>query len=100
MAKQKTYISLVVLAGIAALIYSLVEVWQQISASAQPISAMRIIDWIIMLILLVLCRALPVYIARDKSIEISFVPVVASAMVYGLYQTVVLFFLSTFLVCF
>ncbi|MGI6733392.1 MAG: HD-GYP domain-containing protein [Anaerovoracaceae bacterium] len=96
MAKQKTYISLVVLAGIAALIYSLVEVWQQISASAQPISAMRIIDWIIMLILLVLCRALPVYIARDKSIEISFVPVVASAMVYGLYQTVVLFFLSTF----
>jgi putative nucleotidyltransferase with HDIG domain len=94
MGKQKTYIAFVILAGIVALSYSMIKAWQQISA--QSISTMRIVDWIIMLILLVLCRALPVYIARDKSIEISFVPVVASAMVYGLYLTVVLFFLSTF----
>jgi len=96
MKKQKAYIGLVILAGIAALIYSMIEVWQQISTSTQPIPTPRIIDWIIMLVLLVLCRALPVYIARDKSIEISFVPVVASAMIYGSYHTVVLFFLSTF----
>jgi len=82
------------LAGAATLGFCSIKVCQQFVT--QPIQAMQIINWLIMLVLLVLCRALPVYIAKDKSIEVSFVPVVASAMIYGLYLTVLLFFLSTF----
>ncbi len=92
---QKAYVGFVMLAGTAAFGLSAVKAWEQISAQ-ELIPAARIIDWFIMLTLLVLCRALPVYIARDKSIEVSFVPVVASAMIYGLYITIVLFFFSTF----
>ena len=92
--KQKIYIWTVMLAGAATLGFCSIKVCQQFVT--QPIQAMQIINWLIMLVLLVLCRALPVYIAKDKSIEVSFVPVVASAMIYGLYLTVLLFFLSTF----
>ena len=93
--RQKVYIGFVMLAGAAALGFSGAKILEEILTS-EPLSTMRILDWLIMLVLLVLSRGLPVYIARDKSIEVSFVPVVASAMVYGLYLTVVLFFFSTF----
>ncbi len=93
--RQKAYIGFVMLAGMAAFGYSAIKVWEQI-LGRDFLSSLRVIDWFIMLALLVLCRALPVYIARDKSIEVSFVPVVSSAVVYGFYPTIVLFFLSTF----
>ncbi len=91
---QKIYVAFVMLAGTIALGFSAAKAWDHIMQESIPPG--RIVDWFIMLALLVLCRALPVYIARDKSIEVSFVPVVASAMVYGLYLTIVLFFFSTF----
>ncbi len=92
--RQKAYIWLVMLAGAVALGLCIAEISELIIK--ETILFMHVVNWIIMLTLLVLCRALPVYIAKDKSIELSFVPVVASAMVYGPELTVVLFFLSTF----
>lgn len=95
---QRVYMLLIILAGAAALYYSTMEAAKQIaSGTVDIISA---INWLIMLLMLVLCRALPVFIARDKSIEVSFVPVVAGAMIYGLYLTIILFFLSTFFLFF
>ncbi|HZK01725.1 MAG TPA: HD-GYP domain-containing protein [Anaerovoracaceae bacterium] len=92
--RQKTYILLIMSVGVATLVHSFVKIWEDILTNHIP--AMDIVNWIIMLILIILCRALPVYIAKDKSIEISFVPVVASAMMYGFNLTIILFFLSTF----
>lgn len=92
---QKAYIGLVLTSGAVVLVYSAMTAWQQISI-AGLFSFSNIVDWIIMLALLVLCRGLPVYITPDKSIEVSFVPVVASVMIYGLELTIVFFFLSTF----
>ena len=79
--RQKAYIWLVMLAGAVALGLCIAEISELIIK--ETILFMHVVNWIIMLTLLVLCRALPVYIAKDKSIELSFVPVVASAMVYG-----------------
>lgn len=93
--RQKSYISLVMFAGAATLAYSCIKIWLYVSAGHQ-LQAMDIVNWLVMLILLSLCRALPVFIAKDKSIEISFVPVVAGAMMYGFHVTIALFFLSTF----
>ena len=93
--RQKAYISVVMLAGATALIFSIQKVDWGVFAG-QQLQPIDLANWIIMLILLTLCRSLPVYIAKDKSIEISFVPVVAAVMIYGFYITIVLFFLSTF----
>ncbi len=93
--RQKVYVSFVLLIGAVVLGISAAKSLEYIQLQ-ETLSTGRIIDLVVMLILLVLCRALPVYIARDKSIEISFVPVIASAMVYGLYVTIILFFFSTF----
>lgn len=90
---HKMYMLLVILSGTGIFVFSLLNVWN--SSLIEPLSIGDTANWFIMLILIVLCRALPVYIARDKSIEVSFVPVVASAMVYGLYPTIALFFVST-----
>lgn len=90
---HKIYMFLVILSGTGIFAFSLLNVWRYNLAA--PLTAIEISNWIIMLVLLVLCRALPVYIARDKSIEVSFVPVVASAMVYGLYLTISMFSIST-----
>lgn len=95
---QKVYMWLVGLAGAVTLYYSAAQVAKHISE--EFVEAMDIVNWSIMLLMLVLCRALPVFIARDKSIEVSFVPVVASAMIYGLYPTIILFFMSTFFLFF
>lgn len=96
--RQKVYMWLVGIAGAATLYYSAAQVAKHITE--ESVEAIDIVNWSIMLLMLVLCRALPVYIARDKSIEVSFVPVVASAMIYGLYITIILFFISTFFLFF
>ncbi len=88
------YIALIITGGLAATIHSYLAAMKDFSMESA--SAMDYANWAIMLLLLILSRALPVYIAKDKSIEISFVPVVAGVMIYGVYSTVVLFFLSTF----
>ncbi len=94
-ASQRAYIVLVLISGAVILGYSTFTAAQQNSLPGH-FDLNSAINWIIMLALLILCRSLPVYIATDKSIELSFIPVVASAMIYGLHLTVVFFFLSTF----
>jgi putative nucleotidyltransferase with HDIG domain len=92
--RQRAYIFLIMTFGIAILVYSIVGFKSELSTMP---TFLDYADWVIMLILFSLCRGLPVYIAKDKSIEISFVPVVASVMMYGVHLTIILFFLSTFL---
>lgn len=91
--RQNAYIVFLIIVGFAVLCYSIVQVWLQISNNEITLQDIAV-DWLIMLLLFVLCRSLPVYISKDKTIDISFVPVVASTMIFGLYPTIMLFFLS------
>lgn len=93
--RENTYIGFILLLGIIILGYSSIEMCNQIHTMPSFLPY-PIIDWIIMLTLFVLCRAIPVYISEDKTIDISFVPVVASTMIFGLYPTIILFFSSIF----
>jgi putative nucleotidyltransferase with HDIG domain len=70
-------------------------VWSTVDISVAP-PVQRIIDMAIMVLLFILCRVLPIAIAEDKYIDVSFAPVVASAMIFGLYPTILLFFISGF----
>jgi hypothetical protein len=94
--RENRYIGFILLLGLIVLGYSIVEIWKQFS-TIQALFPYPFIDWLVMLLLFILCRSLPVYIAEDKTIDISFVPVVASTMIFGLYPTILLFFLSLLL---
>lgn len=94
MRKQNAYIALVLLLGAVIVAYSVQQVYAELAGNSEFFPN-QMIDWIIMLLLFIFCRALPVYIAEDKTIDVSFVPVVASAMIYGIYPTLVLFFFSS-----
>lgn len=52
----------------------------------------------VMLIMLLVCHMLPIYITADKTMEISFVPVVACLVTKGMYLAVSLYALSSLLV--
>ena len=94
--RQNGYIALLLAGGALVTGYSMQQSWLTLNTE-EFFSPNGLIDWSIMFLLFVFCRALPVYIAEDKTIDVSFVPVVASVMIYGLYPTIVLFFLSSFL---
>lgn len=93
--KQRAYVSGVAAAGLCALLYSL---WSGFArggfslACAQPLSAF------VLLVLLVLCRNLPLQLAADKFMDVSFVPVAASVLLYGPEFSVSLFAASSLLV--
>ncbi len=91
--RQKGYVGLVIISGAFITIYCLVITIQLFTTKTIMFSHIAI-DWSIMMLLFVLSRSLPVYIATDKTIDVSFVPVVASTMIYGLHPTVLLFSLS------
>lgn len=49
----------------------------------------------VMLAILTMCHMLPIYITSDKTMEISFVPVVACLVTKGIFLTLVLYFISS-----
>lgn len=59
--------------------------------------ANNIVYCIVVLVVLILCHMLPIYITADKTMEISFVPVVACVVTKGVPLAIVLFTLSTML---
>lgn len=91
--RQKQYIWLISVLGVMIVGYSSFYILRQFLNGEMILSSIAI-DWGIMLLLFVLSRSLPVYIAEDKTIDVSFVPVVASTMIYGLHATILLFSLS------
>lgn len=93
--RQNIYIGLLLVVGAIVLVHSAAMVWSTVDISVAP-PVQRIIDMAIMVLLFILCRVLPIAIAEDKYIDVSFAPVVASAMIFGLYPTILLFFISGF----
>ena len=53
---------------------------------------------LVMVVILTMCHMLPIYITSDKTMEISFVPVVACLVTKGIDLTIVLYMISSFLV--
>jgi putative nucleotidyltransferase with HDIG domain len=96
MNKQKLYTTLVSLCGLAVFGLSLYH-----SVADYLIASSRwdlIIYSVVMLAILTMCHMLPIYITADKTMEISFVPVVACLVTKGIYLTLVLYFISSFFV--
>jgi hypothetical protein len=93
--RQNVYIGFMLLIGTGVLVYSSMQVWIEI-ATMDRLPGIFLMDMFMMLVLFVLCRSLPVYIAQDKTIDVAFVPVVACTMIFGLYPTILLFFFSIF----
>ncbi len=91
--RQKGYIGIVIVSGTIIAAYCLIVTVRLFTAKSIIFSHVAI-DWSIMMLLFILSRSLPVYIAADKTIDVSFVPVVASTMIYGLHPTIALFSLS------
>ena len=61
-----------------------VSAYQTIALFADPLTRLDNIFYsIIVLVLMVLCHMLPIYITADKTMEISFVPVVACVVTKG-----------------
>ena len=96
MKKQKLYMTLVSLGGIAVFAMSLYQ------SAGMFINASALFDTIVycavMLLILMLCHMLPIYITADKTMEISFVPVVACLVTKGIYLAIVLYAISSFFV--
>ena len=93
--RQNVYIGILLVTGAAVLLHSGLVLWSGVEYGAAP-PVQKVIDMAIMVLLFVLCRVLPIAIAEDKFIDVSFAPVVASAMIFGLHPTILLFFLSEF----
>jgi len=96
MNKQKLYTTLVSLCGIGVFGLSVYH-----SVADYLIASSRwdlIVYSVVMLAILTMCHMLPIYITADKTMEISFVPVVACLVTKGIYLTLVLYFISSFFV--
>ncbi|SMC54181.1 HD-GYP domain-containing protein [Papillibacter cinnamivorans] len=90
--RQTAYRSLIIVVGFLIIGYCAAYVMKQVQGSGFTVQ--DAVNWAIVLLLFALSRSLPVYISEDKSIDVSFVPVVASMMVFGLHTTIVLFSFS------
>lgn len=88
---EKWYMAFVIAAGGAVFGFSL----YQLSLIQFAQSGFFYWDMLVMLLLFILCRMTPVYISEDKTIDVSFAPVVASTMIFGIYPTLVLFAISS-----
>lgn len=95
-AKQNIFFLIVLGFGTAVLIDSTVQILYRMPESSLLVPTL--VKGSVMLILFGLCRSLPVFISEDKTIDVSFVPVVASVMIYGPFPTLFIYFLSSFLV--
>lgn len=95
MKKQKLYMMFVSLFGVAVFAIS---VYQTIALFTDPKTLFdHILYCVIVLVLMILCHMLPIYLTADKTMEISFVPVVACIVTKGVPLSIVLFTLSTML---
>jgi len=95
MKKQQIYTTLISLCGIGVFGISL---YQSIALFADPKTSMSMILFsAVMLVIMLLCHMLPIYITSDKTMEISFVAVIACVVTKGVALSVVLFALSTVL---
>lgn len=88
--------ALVSLCGIAVFGISAYHVTGIISEAASKWDI--IVYSLVMLVILTMCHMLPIYITSDKTMEISFVPVVACLVTRGIDLTIVLYMISSFLV--
>ena len=91
--KLRVYTTAVSIAGLSVFLLSLWEVYPYYLPGSR-----RGDIWsysLMMVLLMVVCRMLPIYFAEDKTLEISFVPVLACAITGGAPLAVVLFGVST-----
>ncbi|MCE5189838.1 MAG: HD domain-containing protein [Eubacteriales bacterium] len=96
MKKQQQYTTFVSLCGIAVFGAGL---YQSAALFADPQSLWNTILYcVVMVALLSLCHMLPIYITADKTMEISFVPVVACIVTKGVALSIVLYVISSMLV--
>lgn len=93
MKKQDIYMALVSAGGLFLLALSAYQAAGFFMDSAHLIST--IIFCFVMLALLIVCHMLPIYITSDKTMEISFVPVVACIVTKGPDLALVLYALSS-----
>ena len=94
--KQKLYMALVSLCGIAVFalcVYQSIALYQ-LAASKWDFA----VYCGVMVVILTMCHMLPIYITADKTMEISFVPVVACIVTKGVPISIVLYALSSLFV--
>ena len=95
MKKQKLYMLFVGLVGVA--VFS-TSAYQAYALFLDPTKLLdNVIYCFVLLAVLVACHMMPIYITSDKTMEISFVPVVACVVTKGVPLAIVLFTLSTLL---
>ena len=96
MKKQQIYTTLISLCGVAVLGLG---TYQSAALFADPQTRFtNILYCLVMLALLTMCHMLPIYITSDKTMEISFVPVVACIVTKGVPISIVLYALSSLFV--
>lgn len=96
MRKQKIYMALVSVCGLAALGLSIAQAMPLFADTAVLSSAL--LYSAVLVVLLVVCHMTPIYITADKTMEISFVPVVACIVTQGIDLAVVLYAISSLFV--
>jgi hypothetical protein len=95
MKKQQIYTTFISLCGIG--VFG-ISVYQSIALFTDPQTSLSMILFsAVMLVIMLLCHMLPIYITSDKTMEISFVAVIACVVTKGVALSIVLFALSTVL---
>ena len=96
MKKQQIYTSLISLCGAAVLGMG---IYQSAPLFADPSTRLDTLFYcLVMIALLTMCHMLPIYITNDKTMEISFVPVVACIVTKGVALSIVLYAISSLFV--
>lgn len=96
MKKQRIYMMFISLCGVAVLGLG---IYQSTALFSDPQTFVSMLLYcVVMLVLLLLCHMLPIYITPDKTMEISFVPVVACIVTKGVPLSIVLYVVSSLLV--
>jgi putative nucleotidyltransferase with HDIG domain len=95
MKKQKLYMAFVGLLGAAVFF---INAYQASVLFTNPeVRFDNILYSLVVLVVLIICHMMPIYFTSDKTMEISFVPVVACLVTKGISLAIVLFTLSTLL---
>lgn len=96
MKKQTAYTSLISACGVVVLGLG---AYQSTALFADPATRLdTVLYCLVMIGLLTVCHMLPIYITADKTMEISFVPVVACVVTKGVALSIVLYAISSMLV--
>ena len=95
MKKQKLYMMIIGAIGIAIFAISVYQS-RPLFSNPQTLGS-NVIYSIAVLVVMIVCHMMPIYITADKTMEISFVPVLACVVTRGISLAIVLFALSTML---